>query len=266
MKSKVIAGAPKWHVYRYPAPTGQHLFLGSIIKDPNEPVDSSLNFEQRAPSIEAKYLEHDIPIEKRNIEGVLATNTDLLLRLVPSGLLQNVQAALGGDAMASSQTTLDALNIRTTWFRPDKEFMERALENDEVKQYARQCLFSKSLYMIIGIATANKLEIEETLVKKTRGCGSVGANIQNIATTKAEVSREHSTLLTSGFHIGQDCDFAYRVREFVYSRRRGKAKYKRDYNKGALFSDDADDSDIDSENEDVDETLKPVPRFEYFKD
>ncbi|KAI5458700.1 hypothetical protein BGZ63DRAFT_51155 [Mariannaea sp. PMI_226] len=259
------AGAKKWHVYRYPQEPDKLLILGSILSDPREP-DSSLNLDDGIIPVPKESLFHDSALERRVVEAELMKNTNALLKVVPSSLIPGLQGGVEGHVNHTMNATLDALNVRTKWFRPSKEYMELALLNQSVKDFARKCVFSKSLYMIVGVATSSKLEFTETKGSASGATLSAEATLPVTDTAlKGEVSHDKTGSLTASLEVTGDSDFAYRVREFVYSRRKGIAKLKEENTKGAMFGGEYDDGDS-SDEEDIDEEFKPVPQFEYFED
>jgi hypothetical protein len=115
--------------------------------------------------------------------------------------------------------------------------MNEALKNAEVIKYIKG-LFGNALYIIVGMATASKL-----LVKENRSAEQKAALSTNITPPvtetefDAKVSYEKKAEIKSEWEVGEECDFAYCVRKFNYSKMRGLRKGE-NYSEYALFSSD----------------------------
>ncbi|KAL7895093.1 hypothetical protein HDV63DRAFT_134066 [Trichoderma sp. SZMC 28014] len=249
-QSRKLAEKMKWIVTRYPKPCGQLIALGAILSDPEDP-ETRLNWHSTT-SIDPKYLIDESTAIQRVIHAGMSDENHILLKLTQ--LLSGGLNASGG-AKDDRKTIIDAVDVEAKIFLPDKEYMNASMEGPEVQEYVKNCNFSKTLYMIIGVASAKKLRIKEVSSKqRTAGVGvnaaypggpdlgAVGGRHKRAETTVSELDTE------------QECDFAYRIREFTYwKHRREKVKMKADRNAGALFragnidDDGCDDSD-DSEN------------------
>ncbi|EHK48682.1 hypothetical protein TRIATDRAFT_214875 [Trichoderma atroviride IMI 206040] len=243
----------KWIVTRYPKPSGQLIALGAILSDPEDP-ETRLNWHSTT-DIDPKYLIDESTAVQRVIHAGISNDDHIMLKLTQ--LLGGGLNASGG-AKDDRKTTIDAVDVEAKTFLPDKKYMNACMETPEVQEYVKKCNFSKTLYMIIGVASANKLRIrEESSKQRSAGVGvtasypggldlgTVGGCHKNTQTTVSEMGTE------------QKCDFAYRIREFTYWKyRREKVKMKADRNAGALFRtgntendegyDDSDDSDNDA--------------------
>lgn len=98
--------------------------------------------------------------------------------------------------------------------------MNEALKNKNVKEYAKKGLFCKPLYIIVGTAAASKLSIKEHQSKKNKASDSVNfAAPGGVMEGEGQASHESKAGFDSELEVGEECDFAYRVRGFFYYSR-----------------------------------------------
>ncbi|KAI0441644.1 hypothetical protein F4803DRAFT_409212 [Xylaria telfairii] len=254
----------KWLVARYPKPPGQLLALGAILSDPEDP-DTCLN-RHTVEKIDPEYILDESATVQRAIRAE-ATNDDSILLKVAQPFL-GAGLHVDGKLNKDRKTIVDALNVTAKIFFPDKEYMDASVKVPGVQEYVKECNFSKTLYIITGVASAKSLSIDEVILQE----GSVGAGVtiappggsgmgvttggQHGGTKKAD----------SGLKIEEECDFAYRVREFTYwKHRRSKIKMKDDRSVGALFRTGNDDDYYDDDDDD-DENFQTVALYNYLKD
>ena len=236
----------KWLVARYPKAPGQLIALGAILSDPEEP-ETRLN-RYDAKEIDPKYILDESAAVRRTIQAELCNDDSILLKVAHP--LLGAGLSVDGKLRTDRKTVVDALGIKAKIFLPDKEYMDASVEVPGVQEYIKECNFSKTLYMIIGIASANRLSIDEETFQQ----GSMGASIMTAwgdsrTETMAEALHSNSKKNVSGLKIEEECDFAYRIREFTYwKHRRTKVKVKDDRSAGALFGTRNDDSDDDHTN------------------
>lgn len=121
------------------------------------------------------------------------------------------------------------------------------MEAPEVQEYVRNCNFSKTLYMIIRVASAKKLCIKEDASKQgSAGVGVTASYIYPGGTDLGTAGRCHKSTqaVVSEMNTEQECDFAYRIRESTYWMYRGeKVRMKADRSAGALFGTENTDDD-----------------------
>jgi hypothetical protein len=121
------------------------------------------------------------------------------------------------------------------------------MQPPEVQEYVKNCNFSKTLYMIIGVASTKKLRIKEESSKQRFAGVGVTAPYPG-GTDLGAVGGCHMSKQTavSEMNTEQQRDFAYRIREFTYWKyRREKVRRKADRNAGALFRTENTDDDYD---------------------
>ncbi|KAL2855141.1 hypothetical protein BJX68DRAFT_23370 [Aspergillus pseudodeflectus] len=252
-----LAGPKTWLIARSATKPGQLLRLGSILTDALNP-GSSLNLG-RIVAVPAECKYDDADLVKLRIESELHQSRSLLVSAASSIPVLSAAAALDGCWSRDPRTTVDALNVRATSFVPTKEYMDEALADESVVEYLRRGLFAKSIYLIVGVATASRLSVVETQAG-TSGLGaSAKATVPEAVDLGIEASHRSQAGSTVTKETAEDCDFAYRVREFEYSRIPRRVRDKGLMTKKTMFgleekatsSDDLDDA---------------VPQFEWFED
>lgn len=233
-----LAGKQKWLVTRYPKPQGELIFLGSILTDPAEP-ETSLNRKSGAVDIPQEDKFDDSAAVRQEIHSELSTNVSALLKVVPpNSPLFGAGLKAEGRSSHEIKTTVEAMGVSAEIFIPNKSYMDEALGRSEITTYIKDGGWSKSLYMIVGVATASALTVNEEQSQGTNLALSAGASITGTGTeTAGEVSRGPMAKGGSKLKTEQKIDFAYRVREFDYLKFRpsGKVKDKGDRNEGAMF-------------------------------
>lgn len=251
-QSGKLAEKMKWIVTRYPKPCGQLIALGAILSDPEDP-ETRLNWHS-AKDIDPKYLIDESRAVQRVIHAGISNDSHIMLKLTQ--LLGGGLNASGG-AKDDRKTIIDAVDVEAKIFLPDKGYMNASMETPEVQEYVRNCNFSKTLYVIVGVASAKKLRIKELSSKqRSVGVGVTAPYPGGPDLGTAGGCHKSAEAAVSELNTEQKCDFAYRIREFTYWKyRKEKVKMKADRNAGALFrtgntDDDGgyDDSD-DSEND-----------------
>ncbi|KAF3022525.1 hypothetical protein E8E14_012075 [Neopestalotiopsis sp. 37M] len=235
-----IAGEMKWHVYRYPQKPGTLMSLGSILTRPDD-LESSLNY--------TKGMEPFLPDQ-------ICDQTDAVQRVVKSELknlfggrlsaVLPINPVVGAGGGIEGQWTEDhaveaeitGISARSVLPQAVRDWVESQLTLPGVERYIRDWSFHKSLYVIVGVATCKRISITES--KDISRSASVGGEAQvALAGINAEagLSASKEKERGSSVEIEQECDFAYRVREFVYSRRRKQLKgSSRDVIGGAMFN------------------------------
>ncbi|KAH8587055.1 hypothetical protein B0O99DRAFT_656556 [Bisporella sp. PMI_857] len=248
----------KWLVTRYPKAPGQLIALGAILSDPEEP-ETRLN-RLDAMEINPKYILDESAAVQRTIRAEVSNNDSILFKVAQP--LLGAGLSINGKLSKDRKTIVDALDIKAKIFLPDKEYMRASVELAGVQDYIKDCNFSKTLYMIIGVASAKKLSIdEETSQQDSAGAGITAAPQGGSGTEVTVEGQDHRSKETvSGLKVEEDCDFAYRIREFTYWKHRSnKVKMKDDRSAGALFGTGNDD-------EDANEDFETVAVFHNLKD
>jgi hypothetical protein len=260
-----LAGPMKWLVPRYPEEPGTIMVLGSIITDPYD-LESSLNRRSGVTPIPKEDIRDNSNAVKRQIQSNLSSNSSVLFKAMPDLPLFGGGIAVGGRLTKGVETIVNALNVRAKVFIPTPEYMEIALENPEIKAFVKKGLFAKSLYIIVGVATTSQLTIKET--QSVDAGGSVEGNLKppNSGTELAvKIDHDQGGKSTSELEVKEDCDFAYRVREFQYSKIWRAFSDKGPLIHGTLFGRREPGSGGMGGNTGKDNG-EDVPLFEYFED
>lgn len=254
----------KWLVTRYPKAPGQLIVLGAILSDPEEP-ETCLN-RHDLKEIETKYILDESVAVQRTIQAEVSKDDSVLIKVAQP--LIGAGITLDGLLSKDRTTIVNALDVKAKIFLPDKEYMNASVEAPGVQNYVNDCNFSKTLYMIVGVASAKKLIVEEeTSQQRHVGAGAMAALPESSgAEVVLESSHGSSKKAVLGLTIAEECDFAYRVREFTYWRhRKHKVKSKDDRTAGTLFGTE-NDEDYDEDYDDDSELFVSVARFNYMKE
>lgn len=232
-----LVGKMLWLVARYPEKPGVIMKLGSILKDP-ENLESSLNMH----SIEAipPSSQRDASLAVRNcVETNLRRNNSALIKATASiPVLTGITAGASADGHWKHDVaiTVKAMDVKAISFIPSPEYMKKALKNDAVTEYARSNLFGKPLYIVVGVATAKKLHIKEKRSRENKASVSAHLNAQPVGEFEGKVSHENVASVEAELDVGDECDFAYRIKEFLCSKVLG-LREKGDRTDKAMFGD-----------------------------
>lgn len=231
-----LAGEKKWLVTRYPKPPGKLIFLGSILTNPEEP-ETSLNRVTGVLDVPEQDTIDDSAAVRQQIHSELSSNVGALLRVVPpTSLLFSAGMKAEGRSSNEISTTVEAMNVSAKSFIPGKSYMDEALKAPEITRFLKGCAWSRSLYMIVGVATAEALGVAEEQSQEKTIVVSANASLDG---TGMELAGElsHGTTASSGSRMDtmHATDFAYRVREFKYMKFSKKVKDKGDRTEGTMF-------------------------------
>lgn len=265
-----IAGGMKWHIYRYPPKINTLLVLGSILTDPKDP-ESSLNYESgikpwpsdlKLDQTQAVRLMVNAELSK-NLGGKLKAVLPTVVGVVSSG------GSLEASRINSIEGTVEAMDISAEIIKPGRtaqKYMDEALQMSEVVEYVKSGgLTYKPLYLIVGVATCKKLIMGES---KTRGRTFSAEADANLGLTGVEagagVSFVNNAVAGVAMEVQEECAFAYRVREFRYSRLRKGAKVK-DVTDGSLFGEGNAGGHVPLTRAEAAAALDEVPVFDAFE-
>ncbi|KAI1460749.1 hypothetical protein F4805DRAFT_374883 [Annulohypoxylon moriforme] len=257
-----IAGPIRWHIYHEPQPPKTRMALGSILTKPDD-LETSLNYGSGLKEIPEERRENCTPMVQRIIKSELSKDlSGKLSALLPAFPGFSGGASLEGARSSNAQATFVSQNVRAQIISPDtaKEYMEEALLTPKVLEYVRKCLFTKPLYLIVGVATCSNLSASQTRSGSKSASADAEVNAAGAQLTGSFLATNQGSV-GNEFVVDGECDFAYRVREFQYSKRRKIFKKSEDVTDGAMFSRDEEDTGIEE-----DEEAEEVPQFEYLED
>ncbi|KAK0748834.1 hypothetical protein B0T21DRAFT_380574 [Apiosordaria backusii] len=230
-----FAGSERWVVPRYSSKPGTLIRLGSVLTDP-EDLESSLNLNA-IPPIPAHLLRDATPEVRLSVQTELSKSNSILAKAAPA--LEGLFTLGGGAEFSRSHGVTSSLNIsgnvKASVFKADKVYMDLLLQDKEVISYARRGL-GKPMFVVVGVATAGSVEMKETKHKSNKAGVSGQAGVEMIGEGEVGLERESSNSSTSEVRLEGGLDFAYRVREFSYSRVRGTVKDKGDWTGKVLFA------------------------------
>jgi hypothetical protein len=227
------------------------MVLGSILTQPND-LESSLNHEKGIKPFPADKRVDQSEATQLFVKSELSKKSGGRLKaLLPVTPLASAGAGFEATASGSIESTVEALDIRAEIIMPytATSFVQDALSTPEILSYVRDGLFAKPLYLIVGVATCKKLFIGDTVAQDREASVQGNASLAGSGIdVEAGVSKARNSSAGAELHINTECDFAYRVRQFSYSKLRKKMVKSVDVTDGALFGDDTSrDSTTDSD-------------------
>jgi len=241
-----LVGDMKWLLARYPKAPGKLIKLGSILTKAEEP-ESSINRNTEIPTIPDRDKYDESIAVRQHISTTFTSNLSALLKAdAPANPLASAGAKIQASSNKDVKTTVDAMNVCAEVFIPTEGYMDEALATPEViKAVAKDLKFTKSLYIIVGVATAGSLKEKEEISEESKASMSMNVSLAGSGGGgAAELEGGKKANRDMERDIDQECDFAYRVREFEYSRMRRKNNKwvdKGDRTKGTMFGADRDD-------------------------
>lgn len=215
------------------------MVLGSILTKPDD-LESSLNYRQvtMTPFPEDKTI-NETQAVRRFVQSELSKSTGGRLKaLLPFSPVASAGGGLSADISNSLESTIEASSVRAVALMPDEaaEFVEEALQLPKVKEYVKKWAFATPLYMIVGVATCRKLCMGSASSTGRSASLDLDASL-TVAGVEAGLggSRGKKTSGELEVVIDEECDFAYRVREFQYSRLKKRITKAANLTEGALF-------------------------------
>lgn len=235
------------------------MVLGSILTKPDD-LESSLNYSDGIEAFPPEKIEDQTGAVRLFVRSELSKKHGGRVKaLLPFSPVASAGGEVGATSSRSVDATVEASGVRAVAVLPHtaQDYIERALQVPRVVEYVRNGVFSEPLYMIVGVASCKGLYVGDASSKARSGAidldagltvGGVGAGIG--------VSREKGSSADTEMEVSEECDFAYRVREFQYSRRKKRIKKSANVTEGAMFGNDAPGEET---------SFEEVPVFEYFE-
>lgn len=257
--SSGLKGDKLWHVYRYPQIPNTHMVLGNILTKPDD-LESSLNYENGIESFPPERVEDQTGAVRLFVRSELSkTHGGRIKALIPFSPIASAGGGVGATSSGSVDATVEASGVRAVAVLPHtaQDYLEKALQAPRVVEYVRKGVFSDPLYMIVGVATCKKLIVGDSSSKARSASVDLDASL-TVGGIEAGigVSREKASSADTEREVAEECDFAYRVREFQYSRRKKRVKKSANVTEGAMFGND---------NPEEEGPFEEVPVFEYFE-
>lgn len=257
--SSGLKGDKLWHVYRYPQRPNTLMVLGSILTEPDD-LESSLNLASGIEAFPPDKIEDQTGAVRLFMRSELTQKHGGRIKaLLPFSPIASAGGGVGANFSRSADATVEASGVRAVAVFPEaaKDYVERALQAPKVIDYVRKGIFSEPLYLIVGVATCKGLYVGDGSSKIRSGSVDLDASL-TAGGIEAGIgfSREKGSSADSERDVAEECDFAYRVREFQYSRRRKRIKKSANVTEGAMFGTD---------NPKEEDLFEEVPVFEYFE-
>ncbi|KAI0102722.1 hypothetical protein GGR51DRAFT_277922 [Nemania sp. FL0031] len=264
-----VAGDMKWHVYRYPQKPKTLMVIGSILTQPDD-LESSLNYSSGIEPLGLDQVMDQTIAVRRTVRSELSKNAGGRLKaMLPVNPFVSAGAGIEAERTRQLEATVDALDVRAVAIMPDtaKEYVNRALRTPRVVQYVKEGLWARPLYLIVGTATCKRLVMGDTQSRENTVSAEADVGIAGLGVEAgAGISKGQKASAGSEMEVCEECDFAYRVREFQYSRRRRGIKRTEDWVKGAMFSNDPDDSTLPLTSAEGELLSDETPEFDGFED
>jgi hypothetical protein len=248
-------------VARYPQPPGTLLNLGSILTDPENP-ETCLNWQTGLEPVPQGLILDGSMAVRQQIHSELSTNNSLLLKAVfPASPLYSAGAKVEGKSSDEIKTVVQAMDVSAKYFIPNKAYTDKVFVKDEIITHVRKHHFSTPLFMVVGVATAGKLKVEEDQSRERSF--AAGANAA-AAGAEAELELAHGSSAKAGgsLEVDERCDFAYRTRQFLYNKIRRKVTDHGDVTTGAMFGRSEESDKREGEEQQEEE----FPEFEGWGD
>ncbi|KAJ8127840.1 hypothetical protein O1611_g5794 [Lasiodiplodia mahajangana] len=264
-----VAGDMKWHVYRYPQKPKTLMVIGSILTQPDD-LESSLNYSSGIEPLGPGQVMDQTLAVRRTVRSELSKNAGGRLKaMVPINPLISAGGGVEAERIRQLEATVDALDVRAVAIMPDtaKEYINKALRTPKVVQYVKEGLWARPLYLIIGTATCRRLVVSDAQLRENKVSVEADVGIAGLGVEAgAGISKGHKASAGSEMEIHEECDFAYRVREFQYSRRRRGIKRTEDWVKGAMFSNDSAGTSSPQTSAEGELMSDEIPEFDGFED
>lgn len=243
------------------------MVLGSILTKPDD-LESSLNHASGIEAFPPEKIEDQTGAVRLFMRSELSkAHGGRIKALLPFSPIASAGGGVGANSSRSVDATVEASGVRAVAVLPQtaQDYLERALQSPRVIEYVRKGVFSETLYMIVGVATCKGLYVGDASTKARSVSVDLDASL-TVGGVEAGmgVSREKGSSADTEREVVEECDFAYRVREFQYSRRKKRIKKSANVTDGAMFGNDTPEEDglfeevpvveyFESEDEDVDD-------------
>ena len=212
-------------------PPSGPIALGNIIAAPSLP-EEALNQRPALPiqSIYESYHTNWTAEVGRRRQGKIGLWTKFL-----QGLGVGIDLSVKYDIGKTDIYAFD--RVETRFFRPDKIYIEESMCSPDVRHFIKKSKFRANVYMITGIKIAIGASVTSTKLKE-RGI-NVQLGVDGTAVGGVPLGLGPNVEVSSGrtqavsFDGASDFVFAFRLREIIYSKKRGMTD--REYSKGALF-------------------------------
>ncbi|KAI2629424.1 hypothetical protein GGS21DRAFT_224038 [Xylaria nigripes] len=182
--------------------------LGNIIADPFNPdvLLATPDGDKPLPPIESiTHYNYE-----RESTSVLSVGFSVWAQV-----LQSLGGSIGTRIEKSKRTrhTMDALETRYFRTQPTEQEIHERVNKPEVREAIRaNCLFSRSIYMVVGIKIAkNLITTIERSAQRGANVGAATPTIQGLAALGADIDLMRGGGQRHAFRAGEDVVIAYRL-------------------------------------------------------
>lgn len=235
------------------------MVLGSILTKPDD-LESSLNYPNGIEAFPPEKIEDQTGAVRLFVRSELSkTHGGRVKALLPFSPVASAGGGVDATSSRSVDATVEASGVRAVAVLPHtaQDYIERALQVPSVVEYVRKGVFSEPLYMIVGVASCKSIYVGDASSKARSGAIDLDAGLTvGGVETGIGVSREKASVADTEREVIEERDFAYRVREFQYSRRKKRIKKSANVTEGAMFGTNQPGGK---------DPFEEVPVFEYFE-
>jgi hypothetical protein len=137
---------------------------GSKIPDPKRPLNKST----RLPIHDSEITSQEYKPWSWDSSKATTTKTGLHAGI---SLLTGLGGSISKEGAKGYNLTIDCARVRTSSFRPDKRYLARTVQDDEIRALAEKKLLAPPLYMVVGLMVASGAAVS---VSRNRSCGFSG--------------------------------------------------------------------------------------------
>jgi len=155
----------------------------------------------------------------------------------------------------SQVETYSFTRMKTEWFLPSKEFVEKRVKSTEVAEFLDQMDYKVPVYIITGLKTVEGASVTSTKSKGRTFHAKLGLDGTSVAAPvtigpEGDYSTKESETVT--FTNSTPIVFAFQLSKVSWKEKKGATM--KEYTKGALFGVDKDYEELD--NYDLEQTLE----------
>lgn len=147
----------------------ESISLGSIISSPSEPsVALNMDDDFRPPKGVIKLAQEGATIRREDLRQVKHGIISIFLRLTGFGS--------DADQVEGIEDTFKFSKIETVYYKPSEEYVQKAVQSEDVKFFLASSLFRKPLYLVTGLKI-----VRGASQRRPSKAFSVGTAVGNVA-------------------------------------------------------------------------------------
>jgi hypothetical protein len=215
-----------------PPPPDGPIFLGHILLDPSDPTPLNSTDRQPIAKVYPTWITDFKATRGQFRDGKFGVWAQFL-----------EMSRFGGELSTkyekSAQDIYTFKRIDTTYFIPDKKYVEKSMEAEEVEAFMKEERYKKPVYMITGLKVARGARLESANKVTSGSKAMLGVDGPALIGPIAKRSKTRTEELSFG--DSSDFVFAFRLRKIRY-RRDKKTIEHQPFNEGAMFGIEEKDS------------------------